>query len=86
MLDFKEIISAFLVLFAIIDITGSIPIFLSLKQSGNRFNPIYAALISLLIFVVLKYSNTRQTTQTIPKIREAAVIELPAIPMIHVVT
>ena len=52
MLDFKEIISAFLVLFAIIDITGSIPIFLSLKQSGNRFNPIYAALISLLIFVV----------------------------------
>lgn len=52
MLDLKEIISAFLVLFAIIDITGSIPIFLSLKQSGNRFNPIYAALISLLIFVV----------------------------------
>ena len=39
-----------------------------------------------LIFVVLKYSSTRQAAQTIPKIREATVIELPTIPMIHVVT
>ena len=52
MFAIKEIFGAFLVLFAIIDITGSIPIFLSLKHSGNRFNPWQAALISLLIFVV----------------------------------
>ncbi|MCQ2295518.1 MAG: MarC family protein [Bacteroidales bacterium] len=50
-MDFKEIIGAFLVLFAIIDITGSIPIFLSLKHSGNKFHPFYAAIISLGIFV-----------------------------------
>jgi multiple antibiotic resistance protein len=52
MIDFKQIIGAFLVLFAIIDITGSIPIFLSLKQSGNKYHPLFAALISLGIFVV----------------------------------
>lgn len=52
MISIKEIIGAFLVLFAIIDITGSIPIFLSLKRSGNKFSPWQAALISLLIFVV----------------------------------
>ena len=51
-LDIKEIFGAFLVLFAIIDITGSIPIFLSLKHSGNKFNALHAALVSLLIFVV----------------------------------
>jgi multiple antibiotic resistance protein len=52
MIDFVQIVGAFLVLFAIIDITGSIPIFLSLKHSGNKFNPLFAALISLLIFVI----------------------------------
>lgn len=51
-LSLQEIFGAFLVLFAIIDITGSIPIFLSLKHSGNKFNPMHAALVSLLIFVV----------------------------------
>lgn len=52
MVDLKEIFGAFLVLFAIIDITGSIPIFLSLKHSGNKFSPWQAALVSLVIFVL----------------------------------
>ena len=52
MIDFRQVIGAFLVLFAIIDITGSIPIFLSLKQSGNKYSPLFAALVSFGIFVV----------------------------------
>ena len=52
MIAIKEIFGAFLVLFAIIDITGSIPIFLSLKRGGNKFSPTQAALVSLGIFVV----------------------------------
>lgn len=52
MISLKEIFGAFLVLFAIIDITGSIPIFLSLKHSGNKFSPHFAALVSLFIFLV----------------------------------
>ena len=55
MVDLKEIFGAFLVLFAIIDITGSIPIFLSLKHSGNKFSPWQAALVSLVIFVLFLF-------------------------------
>lgn len=51
-ISFPQIFGAFLVLFAIIDITGSIPIFLSLKQSGNKFNPTHAVGISLALFVL----------------------------------
>jgi len=53
--SFKELTGAFLVLFAIIDITGSIPIFLSLKNSGSKFSPTQAALVSLGIFVVFYF-------------------------------
>ena len=55
MFAIKEIVGAFLVLFAIIDITGSIPIFLSLKHSGNKFHPLYAALLSLVLFIAFFY-------------------------------
>lgn len=48
-ISFAQIFGAFLVLFAIIDITGSIPIFLSLKQSGRKFSPIQATSISLFL-------------------------------------
>ena len=37
-LNIVEIISAFVVLFAIIDVTGSIPIFLSLKNQQKKDN------------------------------------------------
>ena len=50
-INLQEIIGAFLVMFAIIDITGSIPIFLSLKHSGNKFNPLMAVFISLGLFL-----------------------------------
>ena len=33
--DFQEFLSAFIVLFAVIDIIGSIPIILNLKQKGK---------------------------------------------------
>ena len=34
-INIQEIVSAFIVLFAVIDIIGSIPIIISLKQSGK---------------------------------------------------
>ena len=37
--NFKEIISAFIVLFAIIDITGSLPIILDLRSKGAKIGP-----------------------------------------------
>ena len=46
-----EIISAFLVLFAIIDVTGSVPIFLNLRSQNKSINPGKAAFYSLIILV-----------------------------------
>ena len=40
----KEILSAFMVLFAIIDITGSIPVILDLKNRGSKVYPLQAVL------------------------------------------
>ena len=51
-INFMEIFGAFIVMFAIIDITGSIPIFLSLKNSGKKFSPIQATLVSLSLFLL----------------------------------
>ena len=46
-----EIVSSFLVLFAIIDVTGSAPIFLSLRAKNRIINPEKAALYSLAILL-----------------------------------
>ena len=45
-LNLIEITSAFLVLFAVIDIIGSIPIIINLKQRGEDVNALKATLIS----------------------------------------
>lgn len=56
-INFVEIVSAFVVLFAIIDVTGSIPIFLSLKNQQKSIKPWQACLASLVLFVVFFYSG-----------------------------
>lgn len=60
--SFSQIFGAFLVLFAIIDITGSIPIFLSLKQSGKRFSPIQATSISLALCLIFFFVGDAMLT------------------------
>lgn len=44
--DFQELISAFIVLFAVIDIIGAVPIILDLKQKGRSVNALEATLIA----------------------------------------
>lgn len=51
-LSIKEIASTFMVLFAIIDITGSIPVILDVKSKGNEIKPLSAVLGSFFVFVV----------------------------------
>lgn len=46
-----EIVSAFLVLFAIIDVTGSVPVFLNLKSQNKTIHPEKAAFYSFIIMV-----------------------------------
>lgn len=50
-IDFVEIFSSFVVMFAIIDVLGSIPIFLSMKEKGQKISPIKAVVVAMLLFV-----------------------------------
>jgi multiple antibiotic resistance protein len=50
-IDGIEIVSAFLVLFAIIDVTGSVPIFLNLKSQNKSIHAEKAAFYSFMILV-----------------------------------
>ena len=50
-INFQEIASAFIVLFAVIDIIGSIPIIISIKQKGRNLNTFAATSIAFLLMV-----------------------------------
>ena len=49
--NFKDIASAFIVLFAIIDVSGSLPIFLDLKNKNRTFSPLKASFFSFIILL-----------------------------------
>ena len=49
--DFQEFLSAFIVLFAVIDIIGSIPIILNLKQKGRNVNCLIKAIRHFFCFI-----------------------------------
>ena len=55
--NFQELTSAFIVLFAVIDSIGSIPIILNLKQSGRKVNAIQATLISFALLIGFFYAG-----------------------------
>ena len=49
--DWQQVASAFIVLFAVIDVLGSTPIFISLKQQGRPGNAWIATIISLSLLL-----------------------------------
>lgn len=55
--NFQELVSAFIVLFAVIDIIGSIPIILNLKQNGRAVNANKATLISFALLIGFFYAG-----------------------------
>lgn len=54
-LSFKEILTCFIVLIAVIDPTGSIPIFISLNEKGEKIKAFSAAALSFLIIVAFLF-------------------------------
>lgn len=56
-LSIREIASAFMVMFAIIDITGSTPIILGLKEQGKRIEPAKAAVGAFVLFMVFLFAG-----------------------------
>jgi len=55
--SFIQITSAFMVLFAIIDILGSIPIILNIKRKGQNVHALRASAVALIILVVFLFSG-----------------------------
>ncbi len=56
-LSWQEIASAFIVLFAVIDVLGSTPIFISLKDRGRPTNALKATVISTALLVGFFYAG-----------------------------
>ncbi len=54
-LDFREILAGFMVLFAIIDITGSIPIIIDIKSKTGDVHPMKVTIVSFLIFLAFLF-------------------------------
>ena len=53
--NLQEFISAFVVLFAIIDVIGSIPIFMRLRSCGKSIHPEKGAIASFAVFMIFLY-------------------------------
>jgi multiple antibiotic resistance protein len=56
-IDFVEISSAFIILFAIIDIIGSIPLILGLKAKGTEVHPVKTSLVAYGIMLLFLFSG-----------------------------
>ncbi|MDR1544790.1 MAG: MarC family protein [Prevotellaceae bacterium] len=54
---FIQISSAFIILFAIIDIIGSIPLILNLKAKGAEINPVKTSLVAYGIMLLFLFSG-----------------------------
>jgi multiple antibiotic resistance protein len=57
-LSIKEILAAFMVLFAIIDIPGSIPIIIDIKSKGVKIKSMKVTVTSLLILMAFLFIGT----------------------------
>lgn len=57
--NLTAILSAFMVLFAVIDIIGSIPIILDIKAKSGNINPLRASLASLIILLLFLFGGER---------------------------
>jgi len=53
--NIKDIFSAFIVMFAVIDILGSVPIIIGMKEKKKSFSPLNAAVISFAILVAFLF-------------------------------
>ena len=51
----KEVLSAFMVLFAIIDIIGSIPIILDIKSKIGDVQPMKVTVVALVVFLAFLF-------------------------------
>ncbi len=53
--DLTQFFSAFVVLFAIIDIVGTLPVVMNLQHNGRKVSALRASIISLILFIGFMY-------------------------------
>lgn len=58
-LNFRDILSISLVLFSVIDIIGSIPVILSLRERGIKIQSRNASIVAFLIMVLFLYAGAK---------------------------
>lgn len=54
-MDFKEILTAGMVLFAVIDIVGSVPIVISLREKAGHIQSEKASMVAALIMIAFLF-------------------------------
>ena len=54
--NWQQMFSAFIALFAVIDIIGSIPIIINLKEKGKGVNAMKATIISFVLLIGFFYA------------------------------
>ncbi|RLD81935.1 MAG: MarC family protein [Bacteroidetes bacterium] len=57
--NFINVFSSFMVLFAVIDITGSIPIIIDLKEKGGKIQSEKATIVAFLIMILFLFVGER---------------------------
>jgi multiple antibiotic resistance protein len=55
--DWIQIGKCFMVLFAVIDIFGSIPVIIKIKQSSGEINSLKASLVALVIMIAFLFGG-----------------------------
>ena len=55
--DWQQFLGAFFVLFAIIDMPGSIPLVISIRKKGKIIKPVKAAVLAFIMFMIFFWSN-----------------------------
>ena len=55
--SFHQFVSAFIIIFAIINIIGAIPVIVNLKKRGKTINPSKASFLSLIVFFLFFYGG-----------------------------
>lgn len=53
--NIQDFLSAFIVLFAILDLPGALPVIINIQKKGQRINPLWAALSSFLLLIGFFY-------------------------------
>jgi multiple antibiotic resistance protein len=55
----SQIGSCFMVLFAVIDIIGSLPVIIKIKQESGNIQPLTTTTVSLLLMIAFLFAGTK---------------------------